>query len=124
VPTYVSLIRFTDRGSRSYPPPQLLEAIEHPSHFHREHEVLRARPSALALELQATSGALKASAARWTDVEPAPTAETSRRLAPGPLEHHRALLVAPLVVAHAPGEVLVGRLQALVDLLHGLLVVA
>src|SRR5215210_5477997 len=52
------------------------------------------------------------------------TALNLSRLLPCPLEHHRALLVAPLIITHATGKLRVGVGEALVDLLHVLLVVA
>jgi len=52
-------------------PPQLLEAIENLSRFHREHEKFYSQaPLQSARELQAASRALQALADRWSEAEP------------------------------------------------------
>ena len=52
-------------------PPQLLEAIENLSRFHREHEKFYSQaPLQSARELQAASRALQALADRWAEAEP------------------------------------------------------
>ncbi len=52
-------------------PPQLLEAIENLSRFHREHEEFYSQaPLQSAREILAASRALKALAAQWREVEP------------------------------------------------------
>ncbi len=54
------------------PPPQLLEAIGNLSRFHHEHEKFYSQaPLRTATDIQASSRALKALAARWSEVEPA-----------------------------------------------------
>jgi hypothetical protein len=52
-------------------PPQLLQAIENLSRFHREHEKFYSQaPLQRAREIQASSRALKALAAQWSEAEP------------------------------------------------------
>lgn len=52
-------------------PPQLLEAIENLGRFHREHEKFYSQaPLQQAREIQASSRALKALAAQWSEAEP------------------------------------------------------
>ena len=52
-------------------PPQLLEAIENLSRFHRQHEEFYSQaPLQSAREIQAASRALKALAEQWSEVEP------------------------------------------------------
>jgi hypothetical protein len=59
-------------GSRPGPPAELLDAIANLSRFHREHELFYAQaPLRLALDLEASSRALKALAGRWRETEPA-----------------------------------------------------
>jgi hypothetical protein len=56
----------------SVPPPQLLEAIANLARFHHEHEKFYSQaPLVTAVELQASSRALKALAAHWQQAQPA-----------------------------------------------------
>ena len=57
--------------SRAAPPVELLDVIGNLSRFHREHELFYSQaPLRAAVDLQASSRALKALAARWRVVEP------------------------------------------------------
>lgn len=57
-------------GKRPHPPPELLDAIANLVRFHREHEKFYAQaPLRSALDLQASSRALKALAAQWDETE-------------------------------------------------------
>jgi hypothetical protein len=63
--------RVSEAISQPTPPPALLEMLSNMARFHREHEKFYAQaPLRQAVEIQASSRALKALAARWDETEP------------------------------------------------------